>query len=137
MAVTSLTGLNCSNSQYRHSESFGVIIDFSKRSVASGPRRARVGIRVLDAFAAFTSVNLDIGRISNRSTHSNTNREGSRSLLCGTSLLSKLEFLEAGTPIARRVSIKRARTTSHCFIRAKSLALRCQESIAHPVSASH
>lgn len=53
MAVTSLTGLNCKNSQYWYSKSVGVIIDFSKRSVTSAPfRAARIGIRILD-FASF------------------------------------------------------------------------------------
>lgn len=135
IAVTSLTRLNCKSSQYRHSESLRVIIiDFSKRSVTSAPfRAARIGVRILD----FASLCFHRPEPRHRKdlrpeyTVEYKSRRKSFFIARLPPCRSTGAPFEAAAPIARQSrSIKRARTTGHRFIRAKSLAPKCQESVA-------
>lgn len=133
MAVTSLTGLNCKSSAVSTFQELGVIIDFSKRSVTSAPLRVSAFAFSILPLCASAGANSDTRRILNRNTRSNTNREGSRSLSRDFLPVEARAPRSGRAPIARQFrSIKRARSTGRRFIRAKSLAPKCQESVARP-----
>lgn len=134
MAVTSLTGLNCKSSlRYRRFESLGVIIDFSKRSVTSAPSGARIGIRILD-FASLCFHRHELRHRKDLKPEYTLEYKSRRKSFfiarlppCRSSSSSKREG-----PDCMTVSIDKTRTTARRFIRAKSLAPKCQESVARP-----